>query len=104
MTGWIVGGIVFVVLLWWKFHRAGNPGFWALTRKHPAAAIHLFHTDPAWIVHSGPAESLPGGKAGWVGPFRVLDPLSNNLVKVYGKTGEMDASEARFMESLQQKT
>lgn len=97
---YVLGLIAAVVVVWAYFHFKGNPGFWAMTRKHPHEAMHLFHTDPAWIVHGGPKDALPGDVKEWVGPFHVLDPISKNLVKVYGKNGAMDASEAKFIATL----
>ena len=75
-------------------HFAGKPDFWKLTRKHPFEAWQFFNNHPAWFIEDKPLN------ADVVGPFRVLNPLDGNLVRIYCLTSQLDSSQAEFMKKF----
>ena len=100
---WVFGVFAFAVVWMVAAHFMGRPRFWKLTRKYPAEALHMFRTEDCWRVFQskppgGYESQLPGAANEWVGPLRVMDPSTHNLVVVFGKSSEIEASQDRFVQ------
>lgn len=83
----IVGLIVWFVVA----HFMGKPDFWQLTRKHPEAAWKFFNSKPEWFVEQKPSN------LDVVGPFRVTNPQTGDLVKIYCESARIIQSQNEFI-------
>ncbi len=75
-------------------HFLGKPDFWKLTRKHPFEAWQFFNNHPAWFVGDKPLD------VDVVGPFRVVNPVDGNLVRIYCQSSQLESSQSEFMKKF----
>jgi hypothetical protein len=69
----------------------GKSDFWKLTRKNPQAAWDFFSSHSEWYF-----ENKPIG-VDVVGPFRIVNPYTGQLVKIYCDSSRIEASQNEFM-------
>ena len=91
---WVVGFVVAIVGFFIYTHLTGNPDFWKLTRQHPKEAWDYFNSRPEWYVGIKPEKNTV------TGPFRVVNPITNQLVTVYCDTDKIESSQAEFKRQL----
>lgn len=91
---WIFGIGVLIVFWFLIAHNLGKPSFWKMTRKYPKEAWEFFNLHPEWHIGTKPV----GLRV--TGPFRVLNPYTNEMVKVYCNSNEIEQSEEKFMQLL----
>lgn len=78
-----------------RLYRKGNAPFWKLAAEYPDAALEWFRTEECWVVVPTDGSS-PG--SGYAGPFHLVAHSAGGVVKVYGRDGEFEASQQRFIE------
>ncbi|MDO9024721.1 hypothetical protein [Zwartia sp.] len=88
---WVITIGVMIVAWFLISHHLGKPNFWKLTRQHPQEAWRFFNSQPEWHIDTKPQ----GLKV--TGPFRVVNPYTNEFVKVYCNADEIEQSEEKFM-------
>ena len=88
-----------LVLVWYVFHRRGNPQFWRAVRQHPEIAMAWFNEQTCWVVVH-PGEPSPPSDDYTVG-FAVFDPASAGMVKVHCRWDQINDSQAQFLVSLE---
>ena len=87
-----ISALVIVIIIFFIFTSfIGKPDFWKVTRKKPHEAWDFFSTHSEWYF-----ESKPTG-VNVVGPFRIVNPYTGQLVKLYCDSSKIDASQNEFM-------
>ncbi len=101
------------LLVWLRFFRSNNLPFLRLIARYPDEAYDWFLAEECWVVKdpkktgsaTHPSGATKAGLAeteepqGCNPPFTLCVPkLNGRAVTVYGRTGEVDGSEKRFME------
>lgn len=85
---WLLIGLV----VWFvAAHFMGSPDFWQLTRKHNVEAWKFFNSRPEWFFEQKPSNLKV------VGPFRIINPHTGDLVKIYCDAAQIDQSESEFI-------
>jgi hypothetical protein len=89
---WIIG-IGVAIIAWFVIaHNLGSPDFWKMTRQHPKEAWEFFNTQSEWHIGAKPQSVKV------TGPFRVVNPYTNELVTIYCNADEIEQSEKKFMQ------
>ena len=91
---WILGFGLAVVIWFLVNHFSEDPNFWQLTRQHPHEAWSFFNSKPEWHVGYKVQEMEV------TGPFKVVNPYTNELVVVYCYSDQIVASQAEFARIL----
>lgn len=79
--------------------RGGNPTFWRAASQHPERAMQWFCAEACWtIVRPG---EPPPSSSNYTPGFSVFDPQTGGMVKGYCVSDQIEASQARFLRSLQ---
>jgi hypothetical protein len=89
-----IGAIVWFAIT----HFIGKPDFWKATRKHPDLAWRFFNNHPAWFINAPPPN------LDVVGPFRVTNPITGELTKIWCDVEQIEKSQGEFMALVQEKT
>ena len=88
---WLIVGLV----VWFVIaHLMGKPDFWQLTRKHQVEAWNFFNSKPEWFIEQKPSN------LDVVGPFRVTNPYTGDLVKIYCDSARINQSQNEFIATI----
>ena len=88
---WVITIVIMIVAWFFISYHLGKPNFWRLTRQHPHEAWRFFNSQPEWHIDKKPHGIKMSG------PFRVMNPNTNELVTVYCNAEEIEQSEEKFV-------
>ncbi len=91
-----IGLLVLAVLFYFIVIRKGGFGFWRKAQNNPEFAYSYFVTSECWRVEDGFNDDWqPSRQQGnWHGPFHLRVPSLGKTVRVYGKVGLYESSQA----------
>ena len=92
----LFGLLVLALLFYFIVIRKGGFGFWRKAQKHPEVAYAYFVANESWRVEDGLNDDRqPSRQHGsWHGPFYLKVPSIGKTVRVYGKVGLYESSQA----------
>lgn len=76
------------------FFRHGQLSFWKLAAELPDEAFEYISRDPTWVVHQA-SQPTPG--EGYAGPFLLAVPSLGQIVTLYAREGQIEASQRGFV-------
>jgi len=103
-----IAAILWVGFLYWLIVlRPGRLSFWRLAGKNPDKAYDFFMSEDCWRVFIGELpldyrNEIPEDQ--WHGPFLLGVPKLNEFVNIFGRIGEYEASQERFMKIMTSKS
>ena len=91
-------GLGAILVIWYWFHRRGNPEFWKYVRYRPDFAFPWFQSEDCWVI-AEPGQPSPSSDAYTIG-FPVVNPATGRIVKVHCLRNHIESSQKRFLEAF----